>query len=188
MAFPEVCRARNPLRKGSVSVLFDPGFSDGQCSCPCSWLLSVTSILTARSVRPCAAGLALGGLSSRCGLRAYWFSWENRAVESLRPKEEQCRWPAAVHPQPVFLHSHLSVWWCHLPHVPLPNHRWQPPPDPGADGRERALPACASAVREATAGRRRSQVRPSGWALPTPEHAPTTRLAECRPRFSPCWP
>lgn len=57
--------------------------------------------------------------------------------------------------------THLSVWWCHLPHVPVPDHRRQPPADSGADGRERALPARAPAVREAPARGRCGQVRPA---------------------------
>lgn len=70
--------------------------------------------------------------------------------------------------------SRLSIWWRHLPHVPVPHHRRQPPADPGADGRERALPARTPAVREAPSGGRCGQVRPGRVAdhPPGPRHMP----------------
>lgn len=52
----------------------------------------------------------------------------------------------------------LSVWGRDVADVPLPHHRWQPPADPGADGRERALPAHPSTVRQTATGGRCCQV------------------------------
>lgn len=72
-----------------------------------------------------------------------------------------CRSAARSHGSPL---SYLSVRRRHLPHVPVPHHRRQPPADPGADGGECTLPACTPAVREAPAGGRCGQVRPGGVA------------------------
>lgn len=81
----------------------------------------------------------------------------------------------SLHPLTAACLSRLSVWWCHLPHVPLPDHRGQPPADPGADGRKRAVPARAAAVCEAPAGGGRSQVRPRAPAVrPFPEESSQT--------------
>lgn len=67
---------------------------------------------------------------------------------------------SSSHTASVFSTTHFSVRRCHLPHVPLPHHRWEPPADPGADGRECPFLARAPPVCEAPARGRCSQVRP----------------------------
>lgn len=58
----------------------------------------------------------------------------------------------------LFFCFFCSVWWRHVANIPVPHHWRQPPADPGADGRERALPAYPPPVCQTAAGGRRRQV------------------------------
>lgn len=114
-----------------------------------------------------AAGLShLGGLQLKC-----LHSLErNSEKQGCGPREEGLHGSCVTSLRVTCLLpiTHPSVWRCHLPHVPVPHHGRQPPADPGADGRERAVLARAPAVCEAPTGRRCGQVRPCGEAARLP--------------------